>query len=45
MKKTAIFIPEALEDIFSTDQQSQYLSQKQLRNELMRPWGYDENFH
>lgn len=45
MKKTAIFIPEAFEDIFSTDQQSQYLSQKQLRNELMRPWGYDENFH
>lgn len=45
MKKTAIFIPEAFEDIFSTDQQSQYLSQKQLRNELMRPWGYDEYFH
>ena len=35
MKTTAIFIPEAFEDIFSTDQQSQSLSQKQLRNELM----------
>lgn len=45
MKTTAIFIPEAFEDIFSTDQQSQSLSQKQLRNKLMRPWGYDGNFH
>lgn len=45
MKTPAIFIPEAFEDIFSADQQSQSLSQKQLQNEFMRPWWYYETFH
>lgn len=45
MKTPAIFIPEAFEDIFSADQQSQSLSQKQLQNEFMRPSWYYENFH